>query len=358
MSIRIACLIAVLLCINRSGAAQATNRISIEETRLNGAPAFVLLGVTPSAVEQPTSPRAFATTVFSSVGGSEASSTLPRNLAFEFSPYWWFSGSRLTWEEYQTDDTIIKNAQRTLTFSLATSEVDVEDPDEDTATGLGFGFRVNLLKGQPSEAARLAKTNLQSVLRGELEDLPDDPAAFTGFGEEFKKRTREAVAAYRQAILSRVGWQLEVAGGTSGVFTENDFGGGRFRSSGLWITPAYRAAKGPLTDFTLVGVGRYLHHNRETDDVSTFDAGARAVWTVPDKPYVFSAEYVQRFSDQEDPGDSHRYSASLEYHFQNGLVAMVSLGRDFESIVTGERDSFALFGFNLSLGQVARTLER
>jgi hypothetical protein len=324
---------------------------SVEELRLNTAPAFVLLGTTPTAVEQPSSPRGLATSIFASQDDKDGGTLLPRNLALEFAPYWWFYGKELTWEQYQTNDSPLVNIGRTLTFSIATAETEFPTANDTVVdgTGIGLGVRFSLWKGQPSQAAIRAKKALGTTLNKLAEKLPDDPDEpiliddlTSQFGPEMK--------AYRQAIRRRDGFQLEMAGGVAWGYPDDDFSDSRLKSAGVWLTPAYRSpSEGPLGDLEIVGVGRYLYHKLPADDnASSFDVGARLVWTVTGKPFSASAEYVRRFSD-EDGTDSTRYAGQIEYQFNQRLAVLLGFGQDFKSMLTKEDNAFVLLGLNFAI---------
>jgi hypothetical protein len=332
-----------------ASAARGAEALSVEDLRLNTAPAFVLLGTTPTAVEQPGSPRAFAASLFASQDDNSAGRVLPRNLALEFAPYWWFYGKELTWDEYQKNDALLANLGRTLTFSVATAEAELPTPaGTSDGTGIGLGFRVNLWKGQPSAAAVNAKNALSLKLKDIAAELPDDPDQPIPI-DSIKSKYEIQLKDYREAIRRRDGFQLELAGGGSWGYPGDDFDAGVFKSGGVWVTPAYRSSSdGPAGDFQFVGVGRYLHHNLEEGDASSFDAGARVVWMIPSKLFTASAEFVHRFSEGNGT-ESSRYAGTVEYQVSDRLALLLGFGRDFKSMVTKEDSTFVLLGLNFAI---------
>lgn len=322
---------------------------SIEELRLNTAPAFVLLGTTPTAVEQPSSPRALATSIFAAHDDGEGGSVLPRNLALEFAPYWWFYGKDLTWDEYQRNDSPLANIGRTLTFSLATAETDFPGLDGATeGTGIGAGLRFSIFKGQPTQQAIDAKEALGATLGSIAEKLPDDPTE-PMLIDDLTAQFAPEMRAYREAIRRRNGFQLEMAGGVAWGYPDDEFSDSQLKSAGAWITPAYRSpSEGPIGDLQLVGVGRYLYHDLPGDNTSTIDVGGRLVWTVTGKPFAASAEFVHRFSE-EDGTDSSRYGATIEYQVNSRLAVLLGFGQDFKSLLTREDSAFVLLGLNFAI---------
>lgn len=95
-------------------------------------PAFVLLGLTPTTVERPTTPRAVATSFlshFTEGGGA----ILPRQFALEVGPYWLWSHPRLTLEDYMSAGGSLGNQlgtslQRTLSIAVAAADSSFKTP--------------------------------------------------------------------------------------------------------------------------------------------------------------------------------------------------------------------------------------
>ncbi len=81
-------------------------------------PAFVLLGVAPTVVERPNTPSDLALSV---LNRSTSFTSLPRDVALEFSPYWLVKHPTLTWQE-DTVRGIGTSLARTMTISLATAD--------------------------------------------------------------------------------------------------------------------------------------------------------------------------------------------------------------------------------------------
>src|SRR6185436_9150701 len=67
-----------------------------EELKTPAQPAFTLLGVTPTSIDRPSTPRAFAVGLLGAFADSKDS--LPRNLALEVAPYWWSSRPSETYD--------------------------------------------------------------------------------------------------------------------------------------------------------------------------------------------------------------------------------------------------------------------
>ena len=118
-----------------------------DKIRTPDSPAFTLLGVSPTQIERPNTPKELVVALGAFV--SKDSLTIPEKLALEFSPYWIWSHPRLTLADYGRTDW--RNIYRNLTISVGTSttteaEIDAMTgmPVQVSNTDLAVGFRTHL----------------------------------------------------------------------------------------------------------------------------------------------------------------------------------------------------------------------
>ena len=133
-----------------------TTTDKVTDLHTPSAPGFVLLGVEPTAIEKPTTPAAFATSLQSAL----TTSGLRPGYSLEVAPYWLKNRPTLTIEEYR-NPSILQNIQQTTSVSLATSSIG------SSGTGLGFGVRIQLFSGKISTANAFTVTN-QADLQASL----------------------------------------------------------------------------------------------------------------------------------------------------------------------------------------------
>ena len=87
--------------------------------RTPASPAFVALGVSPTEVQRPTTPAAFASDLVSSFRGQSNSLVLPQGFALEVAPYWLAPRYDLTYTEYAKEGW--QSLYRNATLSIATT---------------------------------------------------------------------------------------------------------------------------------------------------------------------------------------------------------------------------------------------
>ena len=124
----------------------ASNRVTADTTNVDlsvpESPAFTVLGVTPSTVVRPGSPKAFASSILS---GLDQNGNFQSGLAFDLTPYMIFNGENITIRDYN-EHYLTRLLSRTQ-FSFATIKGSSAD---DTATRVAAGLNFTIWdKGDP-----------------------------------------------------------------------------------------------------------------------------------------------------------------------------------------------------------------
>ena len=324
-------------------------------------PAFEVLGVSPSSVARPGSVHELVTTLFSS--SRENDSSFPKNLAIEFSPYWWSYHPDLTWDQFN-DEKIADNLLRTLSFSLATAKTTTAIAGQPETTGLGIGFRTSLLKGTPSKNGKTAhdnvknyfQNNVDALIPDNIDALPKDSAGnrILNVDKIADARIQAVLEDFRKANLNRVGLRVEVAGASAFEYEDDNTSQARTKSAGAWINAAYRTdSDTALHQLDFLGVVRYLWNHTADGKVKTYDIGGRIIWISPkdDFPLSLSAEYVRRFVLEKDSQDTKKIVLITEYRVDKTTSVFATFGQDFDQNYQGGKPFVSLFGINLALGK-------
>lgn len=349
----------VLLALLAAAPAAAQDSIQLAGLRTPTSPAFVLLGVEPTSIERPSTPRAFALGLLSSAQGSAG--VIPENYAAEVAPYWLVPHRRLTFGEYYRPTTTQALAQ-TFSVSLATARRTV---GADSATGIGFGFRVSPRPGRPRAAVDSLVAELDR-LQDERIDLMRQRSAARARGDTAEAarldalvrangaRTPAVSALIREKLLAddeRVGLRLQLAGGMAALYPDDDFGRGRVANTGIWGTAAYRLEGTPVD---LLALGRYLGGAGNT---RAWDVGGRAVVAVQD--LSLSAEFIARSAAGDETNvrneadglaSGNRLVGMLEYRATPDLYVTFSFGQDYRRPGSGGSPVVAILGGNLNFG--------
>ena len=383
--------------------AELPEAIELEGFRLSAPPALALLGIAPSSVSRPNTPRAL---IASLVSGTGSSGLVPNGYAVETSPYWLSRHPSLDLDHYYKASL----GQRLLYFaalSAATSRPSSRDsiaPDAHVSIAL----RTLLANGRPSRALtavgdtmrrlqvtyieqyrrweaaqaassrlstqrkRLARTEeLLSTLTTKLiagdaklrdstlrvlmrRDSARAQVAASESADEDAMRLEKQMTSSEER-LSRLaktfverdakpdGFVLEVAAGVRSMFAGGEWDRARTDGIGLWMTPMYRVS---AKQVEIIGVLRYLTRVVELDGEDVFDAGARAGMTIGKG--TFSGELVRRTVRDMS---SSRWTALFDYPLPAQLHLVASFGSDYR-LASGRRPVIATLGLNLGLGAI------
>ena len=164
------CLLVLIaaLRVNRRGAAAASE---FDSMRTPSAPAFSVLDIEPSAVERPATPSDAAVALVNNF----REGTVPKNFAFESSPYWLVSRPHVSWRD-DAQRTVAQSLARTSSVSVATAETGTELAP---VSSLAFGFRTLIFSGRLTAQTVTADREPREAPRRERRRVPE-PDAGTG----------------------------------------------------------------------------------------------------------------------------------------------------------------------------------
>lgn len=355
--------IAILACITTAtagflaGDARSAGELQIDELRVPSSPAFTMLGVSPTAVERPSTPRALGLSLLSAT--ERSGSGIPNDLALEFAPYWWKSHPDLTFDNYyDKDKKFLDTIKQTLAISLGTT--DLEDQAGVSGSRAAIGLRFMLHQGVKDPALDERVKDLREAQVRLLDCVPDEPTEPVDEGcvSVAEREIRTQLARVKDKT-ERMGWIVEFAAAATRDFADNDAeqaGNTRF---GGWFTASYHFKK-VKTDgtemsspLTVVAVARYLSKDDATLANGSEDVGGRLIWKGESDagmpPLAISIEGLRRFAEQGD--DSSRIVAVLEYRLPvENLSIVASYGKDFKDL-TGHDSMVTTLGINFGLGK-------
>jgi hypothetical protein len=147
-----------------SRAAAQTAGPTIEDLKTPDSPGFVLLGVSPSAIERPSTPKALAVSLLSAV--TKGDNLLPSDYAVTVAPYWLVGHSGLLATTYY-DPGVAQSLRQTFAISFASAKSTVSE-GASGATDLGVGFRAAVLEGHGSATIRTLNRQLSARRIGRL----------------------------------------------------------------------------------------------------------------------------------------------------------------------------------------------
>jgi len=388
----------------QAAAGTPPKEIELDNLRTPTSPAFTLLGVAPTDVARPSTPRALATDL---VSRTNRGSLIPSNYALEFAPYWLVSHPSLSYKEY-TEPTSTQSIAQSFSISFATSRPDTAS---DTAsTRIALGVRLLPLAGRASSKFKNLENKLDSIQRtrpslirvqadaldeideataeiSRLEaDLAATPASNASRIADIRRRIRtaeqrravakdssvaaEAVLtaqadimrslahAMGQADAERVGMFVELATAISGAYPGANFDGGKLNRLGAWATLSYRL-ESPHLD--LIGLFRFMRDAGDADQ-NALDVGGRLFWLR--NALGLSAEWVARTAYNVSssqpvatPGgrvltfrSSSRLVGVIDYRAADAVYVTMSFGKDYKTLAEPRHPLVASLGLQFLYG--------
>ena len=349
---------ALLACAAPVHAQTGSDDVELERLKTPTSPAFVILGIAPTAVERPTTPRGFALGLVSAAESSD--DLVPDNYAAEFAPYWLTPQRRLTFQDYY-HPSLMQALQQTFSVSFATNTV-VEN--EDSLPAVAAGFRLAPFVGRASRRLDSLVARLDTV-QDTLLDLrialrrATTAADSTALQRQITTDSAAAAAISPQIRAEmndddgRVGFRLQLAGALAAYYPGSQFSAGKIGRTGVWGTAGYRM-ENPGVD--VVALARWLA-NEEGTEQDALDLGGRAVLLF--EPFAASFEWVSRsVSGDEGAGPDRRPGFAsgtrgvgmLEYRVSNDLFVSFSFGQDYPRAGVDGQPLVAILGGQMMLG--------
>lgn len=314
-----------------------------DKLRTPDSPAFTLLGVSPTDIAKPTTPRALAVALSKFVT-SDAAIELPQNVAVEVAPFWLWPRDRLTYADFVKND----RAQwlRNFSLSLATTAADMSG-----AIGLAAGARTHYgfdsgsidtcakYDAELNKLAQLAAVgakNTADLRAAHTRTGVTDEAAFQADLAKLKatraatieKATKDLAedlvdCAEAGAARKRT---LSLAAALSWRFPSAEAKNGDLTSQAYWATYARR-----WDSWTLLVLGRLRFDEADRGWDGFLDLGGRAIYS--HERNAVAAELITRRhvfgTDSDEAYTNFRFALQFEHMINKGTWLSVSFGKDF-----------------------------
>ena len=379
--------------------ASTSEPITLKDLKTPVSPGFQLLGVAPTDIDRPATPRAFAVALLSAL--QKGDTVLPNGFAMEVAPYWLLPHDRLEFTTY-----INPGVGQSLrqTFSISVASTKAAAPPADAAAklmDLGVGFRTSPWSGRAtpqveklrvaivtaaaqasvvdtlldqitpsvgSLPAGVARTIAQ-LRAGQHPNLSNDwfdtltqvlQEALGANGDAtivrntLTKMRADGDAARKKAALElqranqkRVGFTLDVAGAFVTRTAEAEGAGARLTREGVWITTGYSNA-----DLSFLGLARYVGNSEDpSSKTRLFDAGFRFTGTAGDLTASLEAIHRRDTSAVRARRTASKVIAVLEYKVSEDVMLTSSFGKDFDDTHFGRNGStIGVLGVSFGLG--------
>ena len=172
--------------------------------------------------------------------------------------------------------------------------------------------------------------------------------------DETLKRLEKEAASFK---IERFGFFIDFAGGVSLEYINRTFNNSRVYNAGAWLTFGANYQNG----LSVMGITRFLQNPGKVfaddqgvlknQDVSTFDAGARIIYSAAGTRFSASTEAIYRSVLTKNTIDpSWRWVLNAEYDIGNNQRLTFFFGRAFNGATTKDGNVIAALNFLKGLG--------
>lgn len=335
-----------------------------DKLRTPDAPAFVILGVSPSEIQRPTTPKGVSTTLGGFVSGADV--TIPKSYALEVAPFWLFPHPDLDVRRYR--DQRWRRLYRTFSVSVGTAQATRTTMDamgmatNHTDSDLGIGARTILWQGGgEDECAKQAnaygqklasdvvldKDELAALEKAHVFGTPEYDAAIAKAQAAKADQTAKGFAAIPKCVAaaaSAKGLSVDLAGAIDVRFADSKvtMDSASLAAKALWFNASY-----DFDDLAIAGMLRYASHDTATGRQRVLDTGLQGLYKA--KTFALSAEGLYRYRvNAPDNRSTYKVDVSVEYEISGDTWISIALGKNF---TFSPNDAGALFSLaNVKLG--------
>lgn len=388
-----------LLCLAYQGMAQTqlpdTTGLTLDGLQIPSSPAFSLMDLAPSTIDEPKVPSDFALSLRQA---TDSFTTWPKSYGIEFAPAWVFGRNKIDFQKFSSNK-LGNNIWQSLTLSAGINHLD--DPDLPAGNGrttqLGFGLKMSLARGHIQSShqkvdslyLRLGELNdefyknteaqLQANARYKFWDdslnvlkkqTPIDVVklqvaidsinavlairnaanADLGNSADDIMENSTAYAALKSQLtglkLNRRGFKLDFATGMVRDFYDQSVDSAKTTRIGAWLTGGWvfdptdnQLNASVLGILRIIGNPDQLYrHSGMNDALMTadnlyFDYGTRVILH-NGKRFSFSAEVLGRIPINNDGlKPTSRYVVNADYQVSKTITLSFNIGKNFDGTV-------------------------
>lgn len=315
----------------------AQNEVKIEDLEIPNAPALTLLDEATTILETPKNIETLTTSIANGLGN---------NMALEFSPYLLFSTNK-SFYDYNgfkvitnEDENEKKLVEKGLFGQIITNfSVSIASVKKDSLSNLSIGLRTNLLTIQNpkrikvfNKAEKKYNEDIYKILvNEEPENLPNNPE-YIKLTKEYNKLLDSVASLNTKPLFS-----VDIAGGYSHVFTNNNYNSGTKGKVASWLTFSYNNEintnpNGTASYISFYGIGRFIQDNvyfeESTNSIISkdfFDCGGKI--EIDFGKLMFGYEYVSRLNED----NNYRSVGTVKYKISKDVLLNGGFGKNFEN---------------------------
>jgi hypothetical protein len=390
----------ILITLSKCLSQGKKDSVNINFVKAPSSPAANILAFSPSEIQSPSDPSAFVASFQNSTSNFTA---LPKSFAVDIAPFWFFGGKSRTYTEY-TSDKIWDNLKQSLVVSVAYRDSSNALKGYKNNSLIGFGGKISLFRGRNNsvEDFMMRSRKLDSL----IENLVDNNATLVrlnakadslggiGMREEAKKIRNSAVdfeEKLKQQILQkfnsdkvniasketvRNGFKMDIAGGFSYRYPQNNVDSSLSFRGGVWTTFGYDwADKNKEGQLSFLLMLRYFKNPAQIwadekgvlkgkTEVSTFDYGLKTSYInggIHSTTINLELLYRSILSKQNEKSrvePSLRLAFNANYEVSKTIVLSLAVGKDFDGSISKSGNVFAFLNLITAFGSGTKIVDK
>ncbi len=340
-------------------------QVPVNNNSIPTSPGFILLDESPTIIDHPASPKAFAAALYNTY---QQTGGFPSNYGVEFAPFWYFKHPGMTAYRFMGYD---KANAKQLPFShikkASFSLAYVNSPDTMSDAGISnisLGVRTTLVSVRSKKNIDDLQSANEAVIK-KLKDLNNIIGALDPLANGYREKVQAIIDNFENdaGLLEAeklLNDQLEVkpifainaAFAYSTFFLNNKVSDNHFGRLGIWAVLNYNQQLGrdPATKnyVSVYGIFRFLRDGTIMDSQETYlktnnlDFGAKAEMEL--NKLSLAVEYIFR-NPSGEVDNTYRCVGLVNYRISQSFALTASFGRNFGN----DYNLVTLFGVNFGL---------
>lgn len=396
-------LVVLLFAIRASAYSQSKDSdstISVDLLSVPVTPAFTILGIEPTSIEEPTTPTDLLVSVRNNTGNFK---NFPTDYALSFAPGWVLGGSKINYKSFSSGKDVWQNIKQSSIFSLATHTVENKDSTSSTQIGLGIKFSIfrgNIDETYDSLRARrvviyqslsnvgnefIERTEkliredrtwqmLDSLIKIEMKRVPVSSGLLQTLIDARDKKENQIKQGYKSELtqeiqtikyqaskikFERTGVKLDIGFGLAYDLASQNWNNGKLFRYGIWLNGGKVIRLKNKQSLVWLLTSRLLMFPDEvykkenmmlTENNLRYDFGGRLIYKLPNKLSLSSEVLSRTVINNSDIPHTYRLTFNLDYQLLPNQVLTLSLGRNFDSSVTKNGNLIASLNFIMGFG--------
>lgn len=313
----------------------------------NSSPVFILMGISPTEIANPTDLGDFTTSIQNS---TDNFNTLPSSYAIEIYPHKIFNSE---FKYVKNQSSLFKNLYKRTSISVGYNAENIVPTTGQNYSRLGFGFKTSLINDKTQK--KLTKSDIKKIKANKnigmlAAAIPAnvDQSLLNDPNSAFILNTLDIAPS-----LDRTGGFLDLAFAFAYDFTGVNADQMDFSQMGVWLTGGYSSKSNKdeisfdvLLTTRLINYSETQYFTEESMTGTNLQVGGKFNLNALAGDFQLSAEWIY----QDGITNTDKYLFNTSYEIKDNVKLGLTLGKDFDNTRTREGNLISFVNFISSFG--------